>query len=218
MKFVDTFRKTVESLKLALNTRHSEDLRLHVKGEVFMTLRDGQTGEIQEQRHIDNLVVWDASILLARLLKDNVECPHGAFVLAVGTGDSGWDLQNPPAPTKTQRCLYNEIARKRFETTTFVNAAGMPVSYPTNVVDYTTVFSESEAVGPCCEMSLLGGTISANMSVRNAVPSPWGPNSSIPYDETHNLAIYETAINYLTFKVLNKPATSTLGITWRLST
>ena len=183
-----------------------------------MTLRDGKTGEVQDQRHIKNLVVWDASILIARLLKDNIEAPHGAFCLAVGTGDSGWNLQSPPAPTKTQRALYNEIGRKRFETTTFINAAGLPVAYPTNVVDYTTVFSESECVAPLCEMGILGGTISANMNIRSPVVYPYGPNSDRPYDESHNLSTWETEANYLTFSVVNKPATSTLAITWRLTT
>jgi hypothetical protein len=200
-----------------------EDARFKLKGEVFIVLRDGATGEVQDERHIKNLVVQDASILVARLLKDNAETGplgalHGAFVLAVGTGDTGWDPMAPPAPTDTQRALYSELTRKRFQTTTFVTTGGLPVGYPTNIVDYTTVFSEAEAVGPLVEMALLGGTISTNMSVRNPVPTPYGPNSSLAYDSAHNLTMWETELNYLTFPVVNKPATSTLAITWRLTT
>jgi hypothetical protein len=201
-----------------------EDAHLALKGEVFMVMRDGHTGRIQDQRHIKNLVVRDASILIARLLKDNQETTvplgviHGAYVLAVGTGDSGWDPMNPPAPTDTQRALYSELTRKRFTQTSFVDAGGLPVGYPTNVVDYTTTFSESEAVGPLVEMALLGGSISTNMSVRNPVPTPYGPNSALAYDAAHNLSMWETELNYLVFPVVNKGATSTLTITWRLTT
>jgi len=37
------------------------------------------------------------------------------------------------------------------------------------------------------------------------------------YDPTVDLTAYETLINYLTFAVVNKPATSTLEIVWRLT-
>lgn len=224
MKLHDVFRRVTSTFRAQMAHLLREDMRLTLKGEVFMVMRDGATGEIQEERHLKNLVVRDASILVARLLKDNAETVsplgaiHGAFVLAVGTGDSGWDLQDPPAPTDTQRALYSELTRKRFQTTTFVDPGGLPVGFPTNVVDYTTTFSESEAVGPLVEMALLGGCISTNMSVRNPVPTPYGPNSALAYDASHNLTMWETELNYLTFPVVNKPATSTLTITWRLTT
>lgn len=183
-----------------------------VKGEVFFEMRDGLTGEVQESRHLKNLIVLDASILLCRLAKDNAEPPHGIFALAVGTGDIGWPPLSPPAPTNTQRALYAEITRKTFVSTTFIDSGGLPVAYPTKVVDFNTVFTESEAVGPLMEMGLLGGNISSNMSIKNPVSPPNGP-----YDPTKDLTLYETLFNYLTFAVISKPATSTLAITWRIS-
>jgi hypothetical protein len=219
MRLTDVFRKATSAFRAQMQNLLREDMRMELKGEVFMVMRDGASGKVQEERHIKNLVVRDASILVARLLKDNAETGlHGAFVLAVGTGDTGWDPMSPPAPTDTQRALYSELTRKRFQTTTFVTSGGLPVSYPTNIVDYTTVFSEAEAVGPLVEMALLGGNISTNMSVRNPVPTPYGPNSSLAYDALHNLSMWETELNYLTFPIVNKPATSTLAITWRLTT
>ena len=219
MKLNEIFRRATSTFRVQMAHLLREDMHRSLKGEVFMVLRDGATGTVQDRRHIQNLVVRDASILVARLLKDNQETNlHGAFVLAVGTGDTGWDLMNPPAPTDTQRALYSELTRKRFAQTDFVDPGGLPVGYPTNVVDYTTTFSESEAVGPLVEMALLGGNISTNMSVRNPVPTPYGPNSALAYDAAHNLTMWETELNYLTFPVVNKPATSTLTITWRLTT
>lgn len=184
----------------------------YIRGDVFFKMRDGKTGELQLERELRNLVVLDASILIARLMKDSVEPPHGIFALAVGTGDSGWNPMSPPAPTNTQRALYSEITRKTFSNTAFVDGDGVPVAYPTKVVDFTTDFTEAEAVGPLVEMGLIGGNVSSNLSIRNPVTPPNGA-----YDPTVDLTQYETLVNYLSFAVVNKPATSTFSITWRLS-
>lgn len=191
---------------------HFDEKGYYIRGDVFMRLRDGSTGELQEEREHRNLVVLDASIIIARLMKDNAEPPKGIFALAVGTGDVGWNPMSPPAPTNTQRALYSEITRKTFSNTQFINGGGSPVAYPTKVVDFTTVFTESEAVGPLVEMGLIGGNISSNLAVKNPV-SP--PNGS--YDPTVDLTQFETMVNYLTFAVINKPATSTLEVVWRLT-
>lgn len=184
----------------------------YIRGDVFITMRDGATGKIQEERELRNLVVLDASILIARLMKDSSEPPHGIYALAVGTGDTGWDLMAPPAPTTTQRSLYSELARKTFTETQFIDGAGVPTAIPTKVVDFITTFAESEAVGPLVEMGLLGGNISTNMSIKNPVLPPNGS-----YDATVDLTLFDTQINYLTFAVINKPATSTITIVWRLT-
>jgi hypothetical protein len=159
-----------------------------------------------------NIIVKDFSILIARLVKDSVEAPHGAYVLAVGTGDTGWNPMAPPVATDLQRALMNEIERKAFTTTQFINETGTPVRYPTKTVDFIVTYSESEAVGPLVEMGLLGGNISTNMAVKNPNPNPIGS-----YDPTVDLTAYETLINYLTFPVINKPATATMTWVWRLT-
>ncbi len=200
------------SMGVSLSPRYEENVRYYIRGDVFFELRDGATGELQETRTLRNLVVLDASILIARLVKDNQEPPFGAYVLAVGTGDVGWNPMSPPAPTNTQRALYAEITRKTFADTQYINSGGLPVAIPTNVVDFTTTFTESEAVGPLVEMGLIGGNISTNLAVKNPVSPPNGA-----YDPTVDLTTKETQLNYLTFPVINKPATSTLTITWRLS-
>jgi hypothetical protein len=184
----------------------------YIRGDVTMRLRDGKTGELQLEQELRNLIVLDASILIARLMKDSQEPPHGTYALAVGSGDSGWNPMTPPAPTTSQRSLFGEITRKTFSQTQFIDASGIPVAYPTKVVDFTTTFTESEAVGPLVEMGLLGGNISTNMAVRNPVTPPNGT-----YDATVDLTNFDTLVNYLTFPVINKPATSTFEVVWRLS-
>jgi hypothetical protein len=212
MQYRDAFRKAGSALRGALRFRQEERVGCIIRGDVFCTLRDARTKEVQEKREFRNLIVKDASILVARLMKDSQEPPHSIYVLAVGTGDTGWNPMSPPAPTNTQRSLYSELTRKTFSNTQFVDPTGVPVGYPTNVVDYTTTFVESEAVGPLVEMGLIGGDISTNLSIRNPVTPPNGP-----YDPTVDLTTRETLLNYYTFAVWNKPATSELEIVWRLT-
>ena len=213
MKMGEAFRRTTERAPaFAVKQVIGEDFRHHIRGDVYISMHDGKTGELQEYRELLNLVVLDASILIARLMKNNVEPPFGIYALAVGTGNVGWNPMSPPAATNTQRSLWSEIARKTFAVTQFINSGGLPVAIPTNVVDFTTTFAESEAVGALDEMGLIGGNVSTNLSVRNPVLPPNGA-----YDPTVDLTQYDTLVNYLTFAVINKPATSTLTIVWRLS-
>ena len=212
MKILDFFLGVKDKAHtMGFKTFH-QDSGYKVKGHVFIELRNGKTGEIEDKREIPNLVVKDASILIARLMKNSSEPPHGLYALAVGTGNVGWNPMSPPAPTNTQRALYSELARKTFTATTFIDGSGNPTSIPTNVVDFSTTFAEAEAVGPLVEMSLIGGNISTNMSTRNPVVPPNGA-----YDPTVDLTTKETMGNYLTYPVINKPATSTLQLVWRLT-
>jgi hypothetical protein len=211
MKIKDAFRNASASFFATLQGRYADQTR-GIRGDVFLKLRNARTGALEYEWERRNIVVQDASILIARLVKDSQEPTKGAFALAVGSGDVGWNVLSPPAATATQRSLYAEITRKTFASTQFITAAGAPVSYPTNIVDFQTVFTESEAVGPLVEMGILGGNISTNLGIQNPVTPPNGA-----YNATVDLTQYETLINYLTFPVISKPATSTLGLTWRLS-
>jgi len=211
MKSVEALPRIQETQFAAnLVSRVQESAGIRIRGDVFIEVYKG--GVCHDKRIVQNVVTLDASILLARLLRSNVEPPFGAFCLAVGTGDVGWNPLSPPAATNTQRSLYSEISRKTFANTQFVDGTGMPVAYPTNVLDLTTTFTESEAVGPLCEMGIIGGNVSSNLSIRNPVLPPNGPR-----DLTVDLTTKETLLNYLTFAIISKPATSTLSITWRLT-
>lgn len=215
MKIPEKMRSPQGRVSSAFAVRPAEDLKAdgyYIRGDVFFKMRDGASGELQWEKKLRNLVVLDASILIARLMKDSAEPPHGIFALAVGSGDTGWNPMAPPAPTNTQRSLYSEITRKTFSDTQFVDGDGVPVAYPTKVVDFTTSYTEAEAVGPLVEMGLIGGNVSSNLSVRNPVTPPNGT-----YDPTVDLTNFDTLINYLTFPVVNKPATSSFEIVWRLT-
>lgn len=178
--------------------------RMKMKGEFFITLnhKDGS----EEKHHFKNVIVDSASLLIARLLADGQTSidptgpKHGIRVLAVGTGDPNWNPNNPPEGTATQTNLEAELARKRFSNVTFIktDGSGLPASVITNIVDYQTVFSESEAVGPIVELGLFGG----------------GTGS----DNIDTTANGGTMINYRTIAVINKPNTATMSIVFRITT
>lgn len=209
MKFKDNYKNAKNALSFALSYIFPETWK-GPKGEVLIRL-DHVDGRV-ESHHIQNVITMDFSILLARLLKDPLEPRHGMYGLAVGTGDVGWDLQNPPAATNTQRSLYAEIGRKSFSSTSFVNSLGNPVAYPTNIVDFTTIYAESEAVGPLVEMGLIGGDANDDTLITNPVTPSNGA-----YDNTVDTTNKDTLGNYLTFPVINKPATARLTLTWRVT-
>jgi len=184
------------------------------KGQVFIEMRDAQTGKLLLKHEVENLITRDAGILAARLFKDSQEPVsgrnNGLIMLGVGTGAPG-NILSPNAPTREQRRLVTEIGRKAFSSTQYRNADGVAVAYPTNIVDFTTTFGEAEAVGALNEMGLLVPA-STNPAVTNPIDN--GPDD---YDATIDVDGLDLLVNYLTFSVVSVPATAVLAITWRLS-
>lgn len=110
-----------------------------------------------------NLVVNSASVLLARLIKQNTEPNAGFSFLAVGTGDPSWSVMSPPSPTKDLTKLETEIARVPFTSNFVDTATGQPVTDPTNTVDFLASFGPGVGTGSLLEMGVFGGD--ANISV-----------------------------------------------------
>lgn len=190
----EVMRKTWDNFFGGFRLRYDEGTK-KLSGQYHIILKDAKTGEILEERRNHNIIVNTASVLIARLLKDNHEPDGGITYLAVGTGGVGWNLQNPPQPVVTQTKLNNEIARKAFTTedVTFIDPdTGDPTTVPTNVVDFTATFAETEAVGPLVEMGMFGG-------------------------DATDLTDSGTMINFRTFPVLNKNNSMTLTIIFRIT-
>lgn len=193
MLFNENLHEASEKLSMGFKLNYPEKIGA-LKGEYWIKLKDSD-GVVIAERHNNNIIVNSASILIARLLKDNSEPSGGITYLAMGTGGVGWDLQNPPQPTVTQTELENEIARKAFTTedVTFIDPdTGNPTIVPTNVVDYTATFAETEAVGPLVEMGLFGG-------------------------DATDLLNSGTEVNYRSFPVINKTSSMTLTIIFRIT-
>lgn len=183
-------------------------------GKVIFEMHDAKSDTLLTYWERSNIITRDAGILAARLFKnsqDPVPGRHnGLTMLAVGTGATG-NLLSPDAPQATQRKLNTEIARKAFVSTQYRNADGVAVAYPTNIVDFTVTFGESEAVGPLNEMGLMAA-YSTNPLEKNPINN--GPDY---YDPTIDVTGKDILVNYLTFGVVTKPATAVVTITWRFT-
>lgn len=210
-------RQLRQGVKMGLNTGthiEAEVLTERAEGEFHFKMTDARTGEVLKEWTAPNRITRDAGILVARLLKDsnspNAGVNNGLKMLAIGTGATG-NILSPDSPQDTQRKLNTEIARKAFSTTQFRNAAGIAVSIPTNIVDYTVVFGEAEAVGALDEMALIS-PYSADPETTNPINN--GPDD---YDPTIDVSALDLMANYLTFPVVSKPSTAILTITWRIT-
>lgn len=201
-------RAGTQLLTMGMTLLHIEPPMKAPKGTFIFDMRDAKTGEQLAYFEKDNIITRDAGIVGAAHYKGDLT--GGIKMLAIGTGATG-NLLSPDAPQATQRKLNNEIQRKAFASTTYRTAEGVAVSYRTNIVDFTTTYAESEAVGALNEMGLLVPA-SSNPETKNEIDN--GPSS---YDPTIDVAGMDLLVNYLTFAVISKPATAVLSITWRLT-
>lgn len=204
----ERMKRTRQHVKMGLGIQFADAVAVAKKGRVFIELLDGETGDVLHTQDVDNIITNDAGIAGAAHFKGDLT--GGLKMLAVGTGATG-NILSPDAPQAGQRMLNNEIARKAFSATTYRTAAGVAVSYRTNIVDFTTTFGEAEAVGALNEMGLLVPA-STNPAVTNPIDN--GPDD---YDATIDVDGLDLLVNYLTFACIAKPSTAVLAITWRLT-
>ena len=197
------------------------------KGEIGMVLHEGgeynpkngkiEGGKILKESSYNNLIVNDASRLMAARLHPNnksngedfLETTNGLQYLAVGVGilndrnadydpvnntvdESLWSLQNPPAEDININKLEGELYRKEFTSVCFVDKSGNDTEDVTNVLKIVTTFYDEEAIGPLTEMGIFGG------------------NATNKKDTGY-------MFNYKTFAVWNKPDGARLTITWKLT-
>ena len=182
-----------------------QDSTYRVRGDVMgkMTFPNGKEEIVLDKKNVYTL---DGGILAAMLFSG--ETGVGPVnKLAVGTGYSG-DQNSPDLADNRQRSLRIELERKTFSSVVYRNADGTESSVPTNVVDLTTVFNETEAIGGLVEM----GLIATQTDTPN--PNAFPTNSR---DTTVNLTSFDVLVNYLTFPVINKPSGAVLALTWRLT-
>ena len=176
-------------VKLTQLLKERADLKQRFGATVFAVLQE--PGKADREIFLGhNIVVPGMGILVAQLVKDCSAVLAGFSFMGVGTGGTGEDPFNPPAPLGNETLLKNEIFRKGFSSVNFVDANGLPVLTPTNTVDFAATFTETEAVGPLTELGIFGGDATAT------------PNSG-------------TMVNYIRFPVVSKTATSTLTLVVR---
>lgn len=191
--FKEKIRKVQNSLSFTPVLKEKEDL-YGLKGRLYIRAYDmALDGKLVYKYENPNIIVNTASILIARLLKDNTEPQNGISYLAIGSGSGEWDLFDPPAPTTSQINLENEFYRKAIDVSTFVHPeTGEPTSAHTNIVDYAVTLGEGEAVGPIVELGLFGGDATSEINTG-------------------------TMVNWRTFPVVNKTSTMSVTIIFRIT-
>lgn len=196
------------------------ELGVKVKGDVFGVLlhADGREEVVLDK---SNIYTLDGGVLAALLFSGDSRS-RPIDMLGVGTGASG-NAQSPDVADNRQRRLQTPLYRKAFSTPIFRTALGEISedvdgnSIPTNIVDFTTTFEASEAVGALTEMGLLSTADGVEGSVFTPVQED-GSDVVFPSRDTSvDISDYDILVNYLTFPVINKPNGSILAITWRLT-
>lgn len=205
---------------IAFGLSFPEPLGIRVKGDVFAVLQhsDGSEEVVLDK---SNIYTLDGGVLAALLFSGDSRS-RPIDMLAVGTGASG-NAQAPDVADNRQRRLQVPLYRKAFSEPIYRTPTGeisqdesnTPV--PTNIVDFTTTFEASEAVGALTEMGLMSTSDGVEGSVFNPVQED-GSDVVFPSRDTSViLTDYDILANYLTFPVINKPNGSVLAITWRLT-
>lgn len=170
MRIKDILKKVKDTVSLSFSLKlKPKDTLGKPKGEIFVKSRiknvDGSFTSWSEPELLCNIVTDDASILLARLMKDSTEPSGGVQYFALGTGNIAWDQFNPPPSDPSASTLETEISRVPPSSSTFIDPnTFLPTLTPTNIVDFDFLFGESDAVGPLVECALFGGdaTLAAN--------------------------------------------------------
>ena len=192
----------------------SEELGVKVKGDVFGVLQY-ENGHEEIVLDKSNVYTLDGGVLAAILFSKNLGAgfTRGIDMLAVGTGASG-SSASPDIADYRQRSLNSPLYRKGFTSVVYRNVDGSLSNVPTNIVDFTTTFESSDAVGALTEMGLMCTLTGAGNN-----PGDFDQLTDVfpNRDLTTDVTTKDILINYLTFPVINKPSGAILAITWRLT-
>jgi len=119
---------------------------------------------IVREMHAKNLIVSEASVFMAKRMVPGTSWGNGINYLEVGTGVGTGTTAVPQAETLAQTALRVPLARKAITAWTYLDTNGNATATETNVIQFTTVFDEAEAVGSIVEMGLFGGNATTTLS------------------------------------------------------
>jgi hypothetical protein len=198
----------------------SDNVGIKIKGDVFGILKYADdTEEIVLDK--SNIYTLDGGVAAAILFSKHLGLgwSKGIDMLAVGTGASG-SSASPDIADYRQRKINTPLYRKGFTSVIYrkpdgtISEDGSKNPIPTNIVDFTTTFESTDAVGALTEMGLVctktgtGNDSSDFDQLGDVFPAR---------DLTVDVTTKDILINYLTFPVINKPSGAILAITWRLT-
>jgi hypothetical protein len=134
------------------------------KGEVRDIIKDKYGNVIETTEWSCNTICDGLGILIAALLKGQSGYGTGVY-WAVGAGN-GWDIKNPPSPSKSDTRLVAEIGRKAISTSniSFLDINGNVTATPTNQILITASFGTNECNGDWMEMGIFSGNATATLN------------------------------------------------------
>lgn len=127
-------------------------------GEVHDTIIDVATGKRTKLDISYNIVVDNASVLIAALLKG--ESGFGPISFwEVGSGATNWSDTTPPTPARTDKGLLTPLFRKAILPTDikFITSGDVESATPTNRLEVKVRFGVNEANGYLREFGIFGG-------------------------------------------------------------
>jgi hypothetical protein len=147
---------------------------------------------VMSERHMKNMIVNQASVFMAKRMRPGTSWGSGIGYLEIGTGVGSGSTQSPEPEDPAQTGLREPLVRKAITSWTCLDENGDPTAEDTNVLQFTTTFTEEEAVGALVEMGLFGGDADENIGTG-------------------------MMFNYKVFPVINKDESMQLTIVWKVT-
>lgn len=147
---------------------------------------------IKREMHVKNMIVSKASVFMAKRMTPGASWGDGINYLEVGTGVGSGTTQNPQGEVMSQVAMRVPLYRKAITSWTYLDINGNPTGAESNVLQFTTTYNETEAIGAIVEMGLFGG--GATISLGSGY-----------------------MFNYKVFPVWNKDNTLKLTVVWKLT-
>lgn len=157
LKFIPWAVKDPELWKKAQN---DPSLKAKLEDPKFGVM-DFSNIEITDELFERNLIVQQASVLMAERMAPGNTGTAGIGYLAVGTGFGNGTSTAPQAEDPTYVQLRAEAFRKAITSWTYLDGSGNPIGTPPNgvgVLQLTTTFAATEANVAIVEMGLFGGS------------------------------------------------------------
>lgn len=167
-----------DSENIALKMLAGDNHQVHMTGESID--RIFKNGKLIEEVVSHNLVVNSFLNLVMCLLKNQVNYT-GLQYWAVGSGASSWD-SNMPTPDVSATRLTSEIGRVALSSSdfAFLNSDYEVSNTPTNILQVSHIFEESDCNGVWREFGLFGGNATSTL------------NSGIMINKRHHAIITKT--------------------------
>lgn len=159
MQMIEAIKKPVGEIKILAHKGDGIFKPWNDQDSRFGVL-DLSNVEILDSFEDKNLIVQQASVLMAQRMAPGDLGTGGIGYLAVGTGVGTGTTSAPQAEDPTLRALRSEVFRKAITSWTYLDASGNPIGTPPNgvgVIQFTTTFLASEANYGLTEMGLFGG-------------------------------------------------------------